>query len=82
MPDTTYDKRISSAQLCRDHGWEVGAVLRPATFPLARFRITAIGQQEILAERIAGNRGEPFRYPCELLVDLRCDNWEQVKEQA
>ena len=78
MPRTS-EMTASSAQICRDLGWEVGTLLRTCDqFDRVEIRITAIGNEEVLAEQVRDGAGIEIEEPCELLWELTCRDWERA----
>jgi hypothetical protein len=66
-----------SAETCRKNGWQVGDVLEgDEGYGPTRIKITAIGEQAILARRIMqdGNSVEDY----ESTWTLACRDWRKV----
>ena len=71
--------RISDAGLCRRMGWVVGTVLEgdePGCCGLDRIVLTAVGEQCVLARRLAFRGKKP---DAESLWTLDARHWREVK---
>lgn len=75
----TSQMTASSAQICRDMGWEVGTVLsaRDPDGTERQVRITAVGETQVLvAYRLL--RDEPVPDPVEMILVITCRDWEKA----
>ncbi len=77
-PKTT-EMTASSAQICRDLGWEAGTALEEVGNPSVRIALTAIGRIYVLGEQLEplgkdAYCGDGF----ESIIDLRLRNWQRA----
>lgn len=73
----TLNSTLSSADLCRANGWAAGTILEgDEGYGPERIRITAIGENEILAVRADD---KPGHFRGENSWCLRCREWREVK---
>lgn len=75
----TSQMTASSAQICRDLGWDIGTVLsaRDNDGTERQIRLTAIGECEVLAVHQLV-RDELVENPQEMIVRLTCRDWERA----
>jgi hypothetical protein len=68
----------TEAETCRLNGWNVGTVLiGDEGYGPEKIKITAIGEESMLARRIENQRGEQVNGP-EGLWTLACREWKSA----
>lgn len=80
MKTTLHDNR-SPADICKEHGWKVGTwLIGDEGYGPTVIRITAIGKNQILAERISHNGQLSESYESPWVLWNR--DWQKIKEDT
>jgi hypothetical protein len=75
-PVKTLNSALDAAEICRRNGWRKGTQLVGEEDGVAAIlRITAVGEQEILAKFVGGIDGY---HDSEMATDLSCREWRKV----
>jgi hypothetical protein len=79
---STLNSRLSSAELCRRHGWREGTILvadrlpKQEPGPAIGIYITAVGEKQILAVEMTPNGEGGSHLGDELIWDLTLRDWQ------